>query len=210
MLRKACKKQGVKIICKEGDPFTFFKENSDNIIFTPKKQNKLSEYENVIEILVDTCNEIEKRKKQYQDLGEENIRERMLVSLNPALKNRVFGEAINVNGKTDILIKSEDLKEQFIFELKIWSGISEFKKGLEQLLSYLTWNDSMAGMVIFSHLKKITKTLSEINDYLNENKYDLIEGIRMKDNEIRCLVPFPSDPDRLIQIHIIVNDLNNE
>ena len=95
-------------------------------------------------------------------------------------------------------------------QLKIWEGIQEFEKGIKQLLSYLTWHDNLSGMVIFSHLKNFTKTITEIRKFAISKDYELLKNLNMNENEIRCLIPFPSDPDRLIQVHIILTDLHIE
>jgi hypothetical protein len=77
------------------------------------------------------------------------------------------GEVFNRNGKTDILIRHEKANV-FVAECKFWSGETGFNQTIDQLLSYLTFRDSLAAILCFNRnqqqdpvLKKIPEAASK-------------------------------------------------
>ena len=60
--------------------------------------------------------DMQRRPEQFQDLTEENIRDRMLVPLNTVFKVRGHAESKNRKGKTDILVRTKDNLNEHIFE----------------------------------------------------------------------------------------------
>jgi hypothetical protein len=61
----------------------------------------------------------------------------------------------NAAGKTDILIRAED-RSVFIAECKIWKGPATIRDALGQLLSYLSWRDTKAALLV--HYKRTLRT----------------------------------------------------
>ncbi len=81
-------------------------------------------------------------------LDEEKIRDLLLVFLNAQYEGDAAGEVFNAAGKTDILIRVGD-RNVFIAECKIWKGPKTIRDALGQLLSYLTWRDTKAALLVF-------------------------------------------------------------
>jgi len=88
----------------------------------------------------------------YSNKGEEDLRDHILLVLEPRFQGSATGETFNKTGKTDILLRFEG-KNVFIAECKFWNGIKLFFETISQLLAYLTWRDSKAAVIIFVKTK---------------------------------------------------------
>jgi hypothetical protein len=85
----------------------------------------------------------------FFDVGEEVLRFHFLVQPNGVFEGQATGETFNFQGKTDILIRA-DGKSIFIAECKFWKGENSFIETIDQLLSYLSWRDTKATVVVFN------------------------------------------------------------
>jgi hypothetical protein len=91
------------------------------------------------------------------------------MALNSVYQGMTSGEAFNKTGKTDICIKYKDTN-LFIAECKIWGGEEQFKEGLEQLFSYLTWRDTKTSYILFSRNKDITLVIKKAKEILEQDE----------------------------------------
>jgi hypothetical protein len=202
-LRKACADNHVAIFYHD------YEKIEDWLIKKFGKQAKPKEdkpkdlilFDRIVDVLSRLTIEIQNVAELFADLNEENIRDKMLITLNTIFKGTGVREAKNQKGKTDIMIRSKDGKTKYIFELKIWGGIKSLENAIEQLRSYLSWHDKYAGIVILSRNKDFTKILSEVKDYLHEKFTVLIHDPRIP-NEFRVNVTDKSDQYKYTQVHI--------
>jgi hypothetical protein len=89
------------------------------------------------------------------------MRSHFLVQLNGAFQGQATGETFNFQGKTDILSRV-DGKNIFIAEFKFWKGEKSFLAILDQLLSYLSWRDTKAAVVMFNRNADFGAVLAKI------------------------------------------------
>jgi hypothetical protein len=61
----------------------------------------------------------------YKNKGEEELRDHILLLLEPNFEGSATGETFNKSGKTDILLRY-DGKNVFIGECKFWKGVRLF------------------------------------------------------------------------------------
>lgn len=94
-------------------------------------------------------------------MDEEGIRTAILVVLNSHYDGSATGETFNKGGKTDILIRSLG-GNVFVAECKFWKGNKAFQETIDQLLSYVTWRDTKAAVVVFNRNKDFSNVLAEI------------------------------------------------
>ena len=83
--------------------------------------------------------------------------------LEPNFEGSATGETFNKSGKTDILLRHEG-KNAFIAELKFWRGKKAYLDTISQLLSYLTWRDSKAAVVVFVRNKDFSSVLETVKE----------------------------------------------
>jgi hypothetical protein len=135
------------------------------------------------------------------NLDEEKIRDLLLVFLNAQFEGAASGEVFNAAGKTDILIRAED-RNVFIAECKIWNGPATIRNALGQLLSYLTWRDTKAALLVFIRHGEpptavIKKAVKEIEGHPN---YKRTFGTGEDGERYNFIVHAAGDPDREIRL----------
>lgn len=129
--------------------------------FKPEPTLLPDDYEHILGVLENMVKVMELSPGAFQRMDEESLRTQFLVQLNGHFKGDASAEAFNYEGKTDILVKSEG-KNIFIGECKFWTGEKGFLETLDQVLSYLSWRDTKAAILIFNRNKDFSGVLEKI------------------------------------------------
>ena len=146
-------------------------------------------------------NALERTPSMTANLDEEKIRDLLLVILNAQFEGAAAGEVFNAAGKTDILIRAGD-RNVFIAECKIWRGPKTIREALDQLLSYLTWRDTKAALLVFIRhgeppTEVINKAIKEIEGHPNYKRtFRTVED----GERYNFIVHAAGDPDREIRL----------
>lgn len=120
-------------------------------------------YEDILKVLYETGKNLEKKPSMYIGKNEEALKDFFLVFLETRYDGiTATGETFNRAGKTDILLKdSKDSSNIFVAECKIWHGISEYYKAIDQLFeNYLTWRDSKVAIILFAKKQRVLKSFN--------------------------------------------------
>jgi len=141
-----------------------------------------SDYERILGALRSFGIATERFPNTFGTMGEEVLREILLVILNNQF-GPVGGELFSRNGKTDIAILGKGAPV-FIAECKIWRGPSEFDEAIDQLLSYLTWRDGRAAIVLFVKNRDVTAALEKAYQRLISHRQCLGEVAPMGEARI--------------------------
>jgi hypothetical protein len=132
--------------------------------FKPDPTLDNNSYQDILKTIHDVGKVFERLPSTYKDRSEDNLRDLLLLYLEPRYYGTAGGETFNSHGKTDILIRYQN-ENAFIAECKFWQGRKHFLETIsDQLLKYLTWRDSKAAMIIFVKNKEITAVLKEIEE----------------------------------------------
>jgi hypothetical protein len=116
--------------------------------FAPEPVLADGDYEDALAALLNSRNAIERAPSTAAKLNEEEIRDLLLINLNSRFEGKAAREVFNGRGKTDILIRVDD-RNIFIGECKFWGGPKRLTAAVDQLLSYATWRDTKAALLIF-------------------------------------------------------------
>lgn len=103
--------------------------------YTPEPALLEAEYQHILKVITDMTLVMERSRKTFAKLDEEELRDFYLVALNGHYEGTATGETFNAEGKTDILIR-HDNRNVFIAECKFWSGSKGCHEALDQLLGY--------------------------------------------------------------------------
>lgn len=125
-------------------------------------------YHQILKIIHDVGKQFERLPSTYAGKDEEHLRDHILLILEPNFEGSATGETFNKKGKTDILLRHES-SNVFVAELKYWHGKKAYLDTITQLLSYLTWRDSKADVVIFVSNKDFSSVLSTIRESTHEH-----------------------------------------
>lgn len=174
--------------------------------FKPEPALEEAEYQHILNVMDNMTKVMERSPSAFRNMEEEDIRHQFLVQLNGQYEGQATGETFNFSGKTDILIRS-DGKNIFIAECKFWRGEKSFLETVNQLLSYLTWRDSKAAIIIFNKNKNLSGVLSAIKSAMeqhpNKKRGPKIEG----ETRFRYIMHSPSDINREIIVTIMIYDI---
>lgn len=163
------------------------KPNLKNIVQEPELDSQ--EYDNIIQICSDMATVIERSPKSFATMKEEDLRTHFLVQLNGHYQGQATGETFNSNGKTDILIRSNN-QNVFIAECKFWHGVKAFLSTIDQLLGYVTYRDTKTAIFVFVKNQDFTSTFEDmktsIQNHPNFIKFDASYKSPNNTSTFRC------------------------
>jgi hypothetical protein len=162
-------------------------------------------YENILGIIRGAGRSIEQSSSRTRALDEESLRDMFLVPLNAHFGNAT-GEAFNVTGKTDILIRHET-GNIFVAEFKIWGGDKHFLATIDQLLSYLSWRDTKTAIVVFNRNVGFSAVVAKIRELAMTHKCYSTGPTRLDETSDRYEFTLPDDPDRKVTVAMLAFDL---
>ncbi|GIW81687.1 MAG: hypothetical protein KatS3mg105_3494 [Gemmatales bacterium] len=115
----------------------------------PEPGIRNEDYELILNVIRHEGRTFEATPQTFAVHDEEELRDIILAHLNGHFEGDATGEAFRRHGKTDIRIEDKN-RAAFVAECKVWRGPKELTKAVEQLLSYLTWRDCKAALIVFN------------------------------------------------------------
>ncbi len=174
--------------------------------FKPEPALANEDYEEILRIMQNMVHVMELSPRAFHNMGEEDLRSHFLVQLNGVFKGQATGETFNFQGKTDILIRVEG-KNIFIAECKFWKGEKALLATLDQLLSYLSWRDTKAAVLVFNRNADFSSVLAKIRETVPKHphfKRDLgVSG----ESAFRYVFAQPNDSNREIILTVLAFDI---
>lgn len=162
-------------------------------------------YQNVLGLIRGAGRSIEQSSSRTRSLDEESLRDMFLVPLNAHFGNAT-GEAFNVTGKTDILIRHET-GNIFVAEFKIWAGEKGFIATIDQLLSYLSWRDTKTAIVMFNRNAGFSGVVAKMRELVKTHPNYVSGPLRMDETSDTYTFSLPTDKERQITIALLAFDL---
>lgn len=120
-----------------------------SVAFEPEPVLDNENYEHILLVVQNMAHVMERSPTAFKSMGEEDLRQHFLVQLNGQFEGAATGETFNVNGKTDILLRSNG-KNVFIAECKFWKGPKQYRDAIDQLLGYTAWRDTKTAILVFN------------------------------------------------------------
>lgn len=174
--------------------------------FLPEPALAEADYEAALTVLVRARNALERSRRLISKMGEEEIRDLLLVMLNDHFEGGAAGEVFNYNGKTDILICEQD-RTIFIAECKLHARRSKksvetvVRDALDQLLdNYLTWRDTKAALLLFIRNADLTTVMSKAVATIEAHPNYKREGAIANDERHDVVLHANGDPNREIRL----------
>lgn len=175
--------------------------NSKKAPYAPEPAIAPQDYLDILKVIGSFASLIERVPDTFRPMGEEVLREVLLVVLNNQFGTPV-AELFSRKGKTDVAIIHEN-GIVFIAECKIWAGPKAFRQSIEQLLGYLVWRDTKAALVVFVRSKDVTtiagKALQELKNHPTFKRME--EG---GDTHPIGILHHEGDADREIRVALIL------
>lgn len=164
-------------------------------------------YEQILSFIRHQGRTFERTPKTFAVHGEEELRNIILAQLNGHFQGSAVGEAFRGKGKTDLCIE-QDNRAAFVGECKIWTGAAGLAAALDQLLSYLTWRDSKAALIMFNTKnKEFSKILETMPQTLRGHPQFLRDMPCAEAGEWRVQMRSTEDAGRRVTVQAFVFNL---
>lgn len=155
------------------------------------------------------CRTFERTPGAYKQLGEEQLRDVILSSLNGIFEGNATGETFVKKGKTDIHLKIEK-GEILIFECKNWGGEKIYIDTITQLIGYVTWRQNYGVVIMFSKNKDFSKILAQIPDIIQKHPQYVSGFNKISESHFVSNHSLPEDSGKLIKIHHLIYNIYSE
>jgi hypothetical protein len=166
-------------------------------------------YEKILDTISNMTLVMERCPSVFANIDEESLRQHLLVPLNGLYEGKATGETFNRAGKTDILIREND-KNVFIAECKFWKGEKKFTEAIDQLLSYSTWRDAKAAIIVFNKNKDTSAVLKKIPEVARTHKSFRGELAVPQQGRLRFTLHHPNDTGSCIIVTVLILDIPDE
>lgn len=174
--------------------------------FKPEPVLYNEDYEEILRIMRSMVRVMELSPHAFRGMGEEDLRSHFLVQLNGAFHGGASGETFNFEGKTDILIRFNG-RNIFIAECKFWTGEKGFLETIDQLLSYLSWRDTKAAILIFNRNAGFSAVLAKIGEGAKTHKHFKRDLGKSDESSFRYVFSQPTDTNREIRLAVLAFDI---
>jgi hypothetical protein len=174
--------------------------------FKPEPVLQEPEYNNILDIMTNMALVMERSPSAFATIDEEDLRQHFLVQLNGQYEGQATGETFNYQGKTDILIRA-DGRNIFIAECKYWRGEKGYTDTIDQILSYMSWRDTKAALVLFNRNKNFSGVLEKIQ--VTTAAHPLRKSGPKIESETRFRYIFgqKADPNREVVLTVLAFDV---
>lgn len=163
-------------------------------------------YNNILKMIQDMVLVMEKSKKTFAQMKEEDLRNILLVVLNAHFEGGATGETFNSEGKTDILVNDKG-KNVFIAECKFWTGPKSLTKAIDQLLGYVCWRDTKTAIILFNRRKDFSAVLEKIPGTVQAHAMHKKPLGVTEDSNFRYLFRHKDDPNRELFLSVLAFEI---
>ena len=168
----------------------------------------MAKYEQILSALQTVGQTYEKLPKVTLGMDEETLRDLFLAQIQTSFKSdSATAEAFNKNGKTDIMVKHGD-GVLFVAECKFWKGKQVLNNAISQLLSYLTWRETKAALLIFVRDTTMTTAINGVKEYVSSHGNYKSTLTPKGETWFNYKFTMPNDPDREVYLAIQIFDFN--
>jgi hypothetical protein len=154
----------------------------------------------IIHILDNQGSQFEKTPASFENSGENDFRNILLVGLNTVFQGKATGETFNAKGKSDIYLNIAK-GNILVCECKIWGGQKLYGETIDQLLGYLTWRENYGIMITFVKNKSLTNVLTEADTAINAHSSYRKGFQKISASHFLSHHVLPSDEFKFVEIH---------
>jgi hypothetical protein len=166
----------------------------------------LAEYDTILHIMSQMAFVMERSPSAFVGMEEEALRQHFLVQLNGQYEGQATGETFNFQGKTDILIRV-DGRNIFIAECKFWRGQKMHADTIDQIMSYLSWRDTKAAIVVFNRNRGFSDVLEKLRDGTKAHPLFKFGPVVESETRFRYTFGQKDDPAREVVLTVIAFDV---
>ncbi len=174
--------------------------------YAAEPELRLEAYEDILQTISSLSLMMERSPSAFTSMGEEDLRNHILVILNTQFEGRVTGETFNREGKTDILIREKD-RNVFIAECKFWDGPKSLTGAIDQVLRYASWRDTKVAVIVFNRRKDISAVLAAVPGAVSQHSLFKKQLPYKADGGFRFLFGQKDDRNRDVLLTVLIFDV---
>jgi hypothetical protein len=174
--------------------------------YAPEPELRPETYEEILRVIKSLSLTMERSPSAFATMGEEHLRDHILVSLNGQFEGAATSETFNRSGKTDILIRVKD-RNIFIAECKFWDGPKSLTAAVDQVLSYLSWRDTKVALIVFNRRKDVSAVLAAIPETVSQHPLFKKQLEYKAEGAFRFLFGQKDDRNRDLILTVLVFDV---
>lgn len=171
--------------------------------YRPEPVLDMENYEHILSVVQNMTLVLERSPSAFKNLDEESIRQHFLIQLNGHYEGTATAETFNGDGKTDILIRVNG-KNIFIAECKFWKGPAKLTETIDQLLSYTSWRDTKAALLVFVRDVALSTVLPKVPEVLKKHPSFKREVPMKGETNFRSVFGQPKDPSREVLVTTLI------
>lgn len=160
----------------------------------------------ILEIIDNHCRQLERNPTVYARMGEEDIRNNILATLNSVFGGEASGEAFLVLGKSDIRLPMEK-GTSFVSECKWWGGEASLAEATQQLRERLTWHETHGAVILFSNRAEFSNVLKTVEGAIPKLAGSVGAVRRIADNHFGCQFSLASDDSARSEFRFLTYNL---
>lgn len=172
----------------------------------PEPVLEMAIYEEILDTLASMSVTMERCPSSFIGMKEEDLRMQFLIPLNSKFAGETSGETFNAAGKTDILIKQDD-RIVFVAECKFWKGPKSLTDAIDQLLSYLTWRETKAAILLFNRQRDFSAVLAQVPAVFKSHPHFMRVESYSSETGFRFIVRHPEDSERHLIVTLLAFDV---
>lgn len=170
----------------------------------------MAKYEQILESIHIVGQTFEKLPKVTKGMDEETLRDLFLAQIQTSFQSdSATAETFNKSGKTDIILKNRDCI-LFVAECKFWKGKQVFHDAISQLLSYLTWRDTKAALLIFVRNSTMTTAVNGVKENVSSHENYKCSLAHKGETWFNYKFTMPNDKERGVYLAIQIFDFNEK
>lgn len=174
--------------------------------YLPEPRLEMQQYDEILGMVANLVIMMERSPSAFSSMGEEQLRDHILVILNSQFQGQATGETFNKNGKTDILIREKG-RNVFIAECKFWDGPKSLTDAIDQILGYACWRDTKIAVILFSRRKEFSAVLAAVPQTVSGHPHCKRHLDYKVEGGFRFLFRQKQDPNRDMTLTILVFDV---
>ena len=136
--------------------------------YVPEPTLDQTTYYDILQTIHDVGKVFERLPSTYSKRSEQDLRDLLLLYLEPRYEGSATGETFNSGGRADILIRYEN-HNVFIAECKFWNGSEGLLETITQLLRYVIWRDSKIAVLMFVKNRNISSVLQKAKEVISSH-----------------------------------------
>jgi hypothetical protein len=165
------------------------------------------DYNHILNVIRHAGRSFEATPRTFAIHDEEELRDIILAHLNGHYEGDATGETFRKHGKTDIRIEDQN-RAAFVGECKVWRGAKELTQAVNQLLSYLTWRDCKAALLLFNRdVAGFSAIQEKVPDVLKQHPKCIRQISVTQPGEWRFLFYSADDEARQVTVHVFLLNL---